>query len=40
MFLFSGIILAYVPLIAFSVLFGITHIAISYKSVTFGKDLH
>lgn len=40
MFLFSGIILAYIPLIAFSVLFGITHIAISYKSVTFGKDMH
>lgn len=40
MFLFSGIILAYVPLIVFSLLFGIAHIAISYKSVTFGKDFH
>ena len=40
LFLFSGIMLAYIPLIAFSVLFGITHIAISYKSATFGKNLH
>ena len=31
-FLFSGIVLANIPLIAFSVLFGITHILISYKN--------
>ena len=31
-FLFSGIILAYIPLIVFAVLFGITHIFISCKS--------
>ena len=31
-FLFSGIVLAYIPLIAFAVLFGATHIYISYKN--------
>lgn len=40
MFLFSGIILAYIPLIAFALLFGICHVAISYKSVTFATDSH
>ncbi|MDE6075288.1 MAG: hypothetical protein K2G26_02505 [Clostridia bacterium] len=33
-FLFSGVMLAYIPLIVFSVLFGICHITISLKSVT------
>lgn len=32
-FLFSGIALAYIPLIAFAVLFGINHILISYKNI-------
>lgn len=32
-FLFSGITLAYVPLMAFSLLFAVTHILISYKNV-------
>ena len=31
-FLFSGTVLANIPLIAFAVLFGITHIFISYKN--------
>ncbi len=31
-FLFSGIVLAYIPLIVFSVLFGVNHILISYKN--------
>lgn len=31
-FLFSGIILAYIPLIIFAVLFGISHVFISYKN--------
>ena len=31
-FLFSGIITAYIPLIAFSVIFGASHILISYKN--------
>ena len=31
-FLFSGIILAYIPLIVFAVLFGVNHILISYKN--------
>lgn len=31
-FLFSGIILAYIPLIVFAVLFGVSHILISYKN--------
>ena len=31
-FLFSGIVLANIPLIAFSVLFGINHILLSYKN--------
>ncbi|MDE6666974.1 MAG: hypothetical protein K2K38_01340 [Clostridia bacterium] len=31
-FLFSGIVLANIPLIAFAVLFGIAHILISYKN--------
>lgn len=31
-FLFSGIALAYIPLIAFAILFGINHILISYKN--------
>ena len=31
-FLFSGIVVANIPLIAFAVLFGITHILISYKN--------
>lgn len=31
-FLFSGVVLAYIPLIAFAVLFGVTHILISYKN--------
>ena len=33
-FLFSGIVLANIPLISFCVLFGITHILISYKNET------
>ena len=33
-FLFSGIVLANIPLIAFAVLFGISHIYISYKNET------
>lgn len=32
-FLFSGIILAYIPLIAFAVLFGANHILLSYKNI-------
>ena len=32
-FLFSGIILAYIPLIIFAVIFGIAHIYISYKNI-------
>ncbi len=32
-FLFSGIVLVYIPLIAFAVLFGITHIFISCKNI-------
>ena len=32
-FLFSGIVLANIPLVALAVLFGITHILISYKTV-------
>ena len=31
-FLYSGIVVANIPLIAFSILFGITHILISYKN--------
>lgn len=31
-FLFSGIILAYIPLIAFAVLFSVNHILLSYKN--------
>ncbi|MCH5160159.1 MAG: hypothetical protein J1F66_04855 [Clostridiales bacterium] len=31
-FLFSGIILAYIPLIAFAILFGVNHILLSYKN--------
>lgn len=31
-FLFSGIVLAYIPLIAFALLFGICHVIISYKN--------
>ncbi len=31
-FLFSGIVLSSVPLIVFAVLFGIGHIAVSYKN--------
>lgn len=33
-FLFSGIVLAYVPLIAFAVIFSVNHILISYKNAT------
>lgn len=33
-FLFSGIVLAYIPLILFAILFGINHIFISYKNAT------
>ena len=32
-FLFSGVVLANIPLIAFSILFGINHILLSYKNV-------
>ena len=32
-FLFSGIVLAYIPLIVFAVIFGATHIYISYKNI-------
>ena len=32
-FLFSGITLAYIPLIVFSILFGVCHIFISYKTL-------
>lgn len=31
-FLFSGIVLAYIPLIVFAILFGASHIFISYKN--------
>lgn len=31
-FILSGVVLAYIPLIAFAVLFGSTHILISYKN--------
>lgn len=31
-FLFSGVVLAYIPLIVFALLFGATHILISYKN--------
>jgi len=31
-FIFSGVILAYIPLLAVAVLFGVTHIMISYKN--------
>ncbi len=31
-FVFSGIVLAYIPLIVFAVIFGITHIYLSYKN--------
>ena len=31
-FIFSGIVLAYIPLLVFAVLFGTTHILISYKN--------
>ncbi len=37
-FLFSGIILAYIPLIAFSILFAISHIFISCKNATQKKS--
>ncbi|MCM1289396.1 MAG: hypothetical protein NC132_01910 [Corallococcus sp.] len=33
-FLFSGIVLASIPLIVFSVLFGVNHILLSYKNET------
>ncbi|MDE5788837.1 MAG: hypothetical protein K2H78_00280 [Clostridia bacterium] len=33
-FLFSSVMLAYIPLIVFAVLFGVCHITISLKSVT------
>lgn len=33
-FLFSGIVLAYFPLIFFSILFGVNHILLSYKNVS------
>ncbi|MDE6361484.1 MAG: hypothetical protein K2L53_00735 [Clostridia bacterium] len=33
-FLFSGIVLAYIPLIVFSILFATCHIYISYKNAT------
>lgn len=32
-FLFSGVMLAYIPLIVFAAIFGAAHITISYKSV-------
>ena len=32
-FIFSGVVLAYIPLIAFALLFGINHILISCKSI-------
>ncbi|MDE7305875.1 MAG: hypothetical protein K2N33_00635 [Clostridia bacterium] len=32
-FLFSGVVLAYIPLIVFAVLFGACHILISYKTI-------
>lgn len=32
-FLFSGIVLAYIPLIAFAVIFAVTHILISCKTI-------
>ena len=32
-FLFSGIVLAYIPLIAFAIIFAVNHILISYKNV-------
>lgn len=33
-FVFDGIVLAYIPLIAFAVLFGVNHILLSCKNVT------
>lgn len=32
-FLFSGIALAYIPLIVFAIIFGVNHILISYKNI-------
>ena len=32
-FLFSGVVLANIPLIAFAIMFGINHILLSYKNV-------
>lgn len=32
-FLFSGVVLAYIPLIAFAILFAVCHIFISYKNI-------
>ena len=37
-FIFSGVVLAYIPLIVFAVLFAIAHIYISCKSVTESKQ--
>lgn len=37
-FLFSGVILAYIPLIVLAILFGITHIFISYKNFVVGNE--
>lgn len=38
-FLFSGIVLANIPLIVFAVLFSINHILISYKTMAFDADM-
>ena len=36
-FIFSGIVLAYIPLIAFAVVFAVAHIYVSYKSIIESK---
>lgn len=36
-FLFSGVVLADIPLIAFAILFGVNHILLSYKNAVYQK---
>ena len=37
-FIFDGIVLAYIPLIAFSIIFGVSHILLSYKNAVAAKE--
>ena len=37
-FVFDGIVLAYIPLIAFSIIFGVSHILLSYKNAVAAKE--